>query len=164
MLERGWTDGRPHRIAISILHISTLLIYTRRIITYQVFEIMQSRWQPPSWLLIRGLSRLSHQGGGISVVSGGGRVRGEDLNLSVILMYIVSIISSIWSTDNHLTNRKIFFFKAYCSVHNSNLHILVHRTPPLKGGGVHCAWSGGIQLFSGGEYSSLWGRYINPCC
>ena len=31
-----------------------------------------------------GLSRLSHQGG-ISVVSGGGRVRGEDLNLSAIL-------------------------------------------------------------------------------
>ena len=32
---------------------------------------------------------------GISVVSGGGRVRGEDLNLSAILMYIVSMISSI---------------------------------------------------------------------
>ena len=34
-------------------------------------------------------------GEGISVVSGGGRVRGEDLNLSAILMYIVSMISSI---------------------------------------------------------------------
>ena len=43
---------------------------------------------------VRGLSRLSHRGG-ISVVSGGGRVRGEDLNLSAILMYIVSMISSI---------------------------------------------------------------------
>ena len=32
--------------------------------------------------------------GGVSVVSGGGRVRGEDLNLSAILMYIVSMISS----------------------------------------------------------------------
>ena len=31
--------------------------------------------------------------GGVSVVSGGGRVRGEDLNLSAIL-YIVSMISS----------------------------------------------------------------------
>jgi len=59
----------------------------------------------------RSLSRLSHKGGGISVVLGGGRVRGEDLNLSSILMYIVSMISSIWSTDNHLTTRKIFFFK-----------------------------------------------------
>jgi len=39
-----------------------------------------------------GLSRLSP--GGISVVSGGGRVRGEDLNLSAILMYIVSMISN----------------------------------------------------------------------
>jgi len=41
----------------------------------------------------------------------GGRVRAEDLNLSTILMYIVSMISSIWSTDNHLTNRKIFFLQ-----------------------------------------------------
>jgi len=40
--------------------------------------------------------RLSHQGGGISVVSGGGgRIRGEDINFSAILMYIVSIISSM---------------------------------------------------------------------
>ena len=31
---------------------------------------------------------------GISVVSGSGRVRGEDLNLSAIQMYIVSMISS----------------------------------------------------------------------
>jgi len=32
---------------------------------------------------------------GISVVLGCGHVRGEDLNLSAILMYIVSMISSI---------------------------------------------------------------------
>ena len=28
-------------------------------------------------------------------------------------------------------------------------HILVHRTPPLRGGGVHCAWSGGYNCFQG---------------
>jgi len=33
--------------------------------------------------------------GGTSVVSGGSHVRGEDLNLSEILMYIVSMISSM---------------------------------------------------------------------
>jgi len=27
-------------------------------------------------------------------------------------------------------------------------HILVHRTPPLRGG-VHCAWSGGYKCFQG---------------
>jgi len=43
----------------------------------------------------RGLSRLFHREGVISVVSGGGRVKGEDLNISAILMYIVSMISSI---------------------------------------------------------------------
>ena len=32
---------------------------------------------------------------GISIVSGGGCVRKEDLNLSAILMYIVSMISSV---------------------------------------------------------------------
>jgi len=42
----------------------------------------------------KGLSRLSHQAGGISVVSGGGHVRREYLNLSAILMYIVSMISN----------------------------------------------------------------------
>jgi len=36
---------------------------------------------------------------GISVVSGGGRVRGEDLNLSAIQMYIVSMISSIYKVQ-----------------------------------------------------------------
>jgi len=41
--------------------------------------------------------------GDISVVLGGGRVRAEDLNLGAILMYIVSMISSIWNTDNNLT-------------------------------------------------------------
>jgi len=35
----------------------------------------------------RGLYRLSHQGGDLRSLRGG-RVRGEDLNLSVILMYI----------------------------------------------------------------------------
>jgi len=37
----------------------------------------------------RGLSTLSHRGGD-SVVSGGGRVRGEDLHLSAILMSMIS--------------------------------------------------------------------------
>jgi len=37
----------------------------------------------------------------------------EDLNLSAILMYIVSMISTILSADNHLTNRKIFFLQLY---------------------------------------------------
>ena len=66
---------------------------------------------------------------GISVISGGGRVRWEDLNLSAILMYIVSMISSIWSTDNHLTNRKIFFLQV---LQTSNLQGVT-----AKGTGPH---------------------------
>ena len=43
-----------------------------------------------------GLSRLSHQGGGYPFRSlRGGHVREEDLNLSAIVMYIVSMISKI---------------------------------------------------------------------
>jgi len=38
----------------------------------------------------------------------------------------------------------------------------VYTTTPQGGGKVHCAWSAGIQLFSGVNIPPLRGGYINP--
>ena len=116
-----------------------------------------------------GLSRLCR--GNLRSLRGG-HVRGEDPNLSVIglLMFIMSMISIIWSTDNHLTNRKIFFFNCMprpivvyigliviyrqpCALHIS--WYTVHRTS----GGIHCARSGDTIVFRGWIFPPLRNGY-----
>jgi len=95
---------------------------------------------------------------GISVVSGGGRVRGEDLNLTA--MYTVSMISSIWSRPWPIG--KYFFFK--CRPRPTVVYtIVIYRQPCAlhiswytvhhPSGGSSLCWVRGIQLFSGCEYS-----------
>jgi len=80
------------------------------------------------------------------------------------------MISSIWSTDNHLTNRKIFFFK--CRPRPTVVYkIVIYRQPCAlhiswytvhhPSGVVHCAWSGGYNCFQGVNIP-IRGGYINP--
>ena len=67
------TTRKEPRLAMCAVYIALVTAAT-------LWEIMAKVFFLPHM----GLSRLSHQGG-IFVVSGGGRVRGEDLNLSAIL-------------------------------------------------------------------------------
>ena len=113
----------------------------------------------------RGLSRLSHRGGDLRSLRGWLCHKGRSKFKCDTNVHCVSDKQYMkYSTDNHLTHMKVFFFK--CRPRPTVVYIIViYRQPcalyiswytvhhPL--GGVHCAWSGGIQLFSGGEYSSL---------